>query len=164
MFILFYQLLNCIYCVLCIYLILHNYFIYLFPSSPSITIDNIVLEVTGHFTCLSFTISSNLSFDSEIDKCIAKAASVMARLSKRVWSNNQLTSNAKLQVYQACVISTLLCGSKSWTTHARQENCLESCHLRCLHCILDIPWQDNVTNTAELERAGSLNMYLLPCQ
>ena len=133
------------------------------PSPPSITIDNQVLEVADHFTYLGSIISSNLSLDSEIDKHIAKAASVMARLSKTVWSNNQLTSNTKLQVYQACVLSTLLYGCESWTTYARQENRLESFHLHCLRCILGITWQDKVTNTAVLGHAGSHSIHLLLC-
>ena len=81
-----------------------------------------------------------------------------------MWSNNQLTSNTKLQVYQACVLSTLLYGSESWTTYARQENRLESFHLCCLHRILGITWQDKVTNTAVLGCAGSHSIHLLLCQ
>ena len=133
------------------------------PSPPFITIDNQELEIADYFTYLGSIISSNLSLDSEIDKRIAKAASVMARLSKRVWSNNQLTSNTKLQVYQACVLSTLLYGSESWTTYARQENRLVSFHLRCLRRILGITWQDKVPNTAVLGPAGSHSIHLL-CQ
>ena len=123
-----------------------------------------MLEVADHFTYLSSIISSNLSLDSEIDERIAKAASVMARLSKRVWSNNQLTSNTNLQVYQGYVLSTLLYGSESWTTYKRQENRLKSFHLRCLYRILGITWQDKVTNTAVLGRAGSHSIHLLLCQ
>ena len=133
-------------------------------SPPSITIGNQVLGVADHFTYLGSTISSNLSLDNEIDKRIAKAASVMARLTKRVWSNNQLTSNTKFQVYQACVLSTLLYGSESWTTYARQENRLENFHLRCLRRILGITWHDMITNTDVLRRAGSLSMHLLLSQ
>ena len=88
----------------------------------------------------------------------------MARLSKRVWSNNELTSSTKLQVYHACILSVLLYGSESWTTYARQENLLESFHLRCLRRILGITWQDKVTNTAVLGRAGSHSIHLLLCQ
>ena len=135
------------------------------PSPPSITIDNQVLEVADLFTYLGLIISSNLSLDSEIDKRIAKAASVMARLSKRVWSNNQLTSNTKLQVYQACILSTLLYGSESWT-HLRKTGKppgelsppLPACR------ILGITWQDKVTNTSVLGRAGSHSIHLLLCQ
>ena len=67
-------------------------------------------------------------------------------------------------MYQTCVLSRLLYGSESWTTYARQENCLESFHLRCLHCILGITWQDKVTNTAVLGRAGTHSIHLLLCQ
>ena len=131
---------------------------------PAISIDNELLEVTDHFTYLGSTITSNLSLDAEIDKRIAKAAAVMAQLSKRVWGNNQLTLNTKLKVYQACVLSSLLYGSESWTTYARQESRLESFHIRCLRRILGITWQDRVTNTAVLEKADSLSMHLMLCQ
>ena len=102
------------------------------PSPPAVRIDNEELEVSDHFTYLASTITSNLSLDAELDKRIAKAAAVMAQLSKRVWTNKQLTLNTKLKVYQACVLSSLLYGSESWTTYARQENRLESFHIRCL--------------------------------
>ena len=134
------------------------------PAPPSISIDDEVLEVTDHFTYLGSTVSSNLSLDVEIDRRIAKAAAVMSKLNKRVWANGQLTMNTKLKVYQACVLSTLLYGSESWTTYARQENRLESFHLRCLRRILGITWQDKVTIVAVLEQAGSLSMHLMLSQ
>ena len=61
-------------------------------------------------------------------------------------------------VYQACVLSTLLYGSEWWTTYARQERRLNGFHLGCLWRLLHIRWQDRVTNTEVLERAGSLSM------
>ena len=64
----------------------------------------------------------------------------------------------KICTYQACVLSTLLYGSKSWTTYARQERRLNWFHLRCLRRLLHIRWQDRVTNTEVLEHAGSLSM------
>jgi len=134
------------------------------PSPPAIRIDNAELDVIDHFTYLGSTITRNLSLDAELDKRIAKAAAVMAQLSKRVWTNKQLTLNTKLKVYQACVLSSLLYGSESWTTYARQENRLESFHIRCLRRILDIKWQDRVTNTAVLEKTNSLSAHLMLCQ
>ena len=44
------------------------------PAPPSIITDDEVLKVAYHFTYLGSTITSNLSFDREIDKRIAKAA------------------------------------------------------------------------------------------
>ncbi|KAI8519265.1 hypothetical protein Bbelb_025220 [Branchiostoma belcheri] len=134
------------------------------PRPPAITLDTEVLEVTDHFTYLGSTVTQNLSLDKELDRRIARAAGVMTKLAKRVWDNNLLTLNTKLQVYRACVLSTLLYGSETWTTYARQENRLESFRLRCLRRILGISWRDRVPNTTVLERSGSLSLHLLLCQ
>nr|KAG5688525.1 hypothetical protein BaRGS_031309 [Batillaria attramentaria] len=111
-------------------------------SPPDISIDNTHLEVVDSFTYLGSTISSSLTLDTEISTRIGKAAAVMAKLSKRVWSNSQLTENTKLRVYKACILSTLLYGSESWTTYASQEKRLNTFHLRCLRRLLHIKWQD----------------------
>ena len=102
-------------------------------------------------------------FDTEIDKRIPKAAAVMSKLSKRVWENQLMTFNTKLKVYEACVLSmcTLYC---SESTYARPENRQENFCLRCLQWIMGIRWQDRVTNTAVLEKAGSLIMHLMLCE
>jgi len=73
----------------------------------------------------------------------------MSKLS-RVWENQKLTTPTKMAV----CISTLLYGSESWTTCATQEKRLNVFHLRCLRRILSISWQDRITNSAVLERAG----------
>ena len=49
---------------------------------------------------------------------------------QRVWGNDLLSERTKMCVYQACVLSTLLYGSESWTTYARQERQLNGFHLR----------------------------------
>ena len=62
-------------------------------------------------------------------------------------------------VYNACVVSTLLYGSQTWTTYARQEPRLNSFHLRSVLPILGISWQDKVCSTDVLTRAGLPSMY-----
>ena len=64
-------------------------------------------------------------------------------------------------MYKACVISTLLYGSESWTMHAHQEKRLNVFHMRCLRRIMGITWQDKVTNKVVLEKAGILSLYTL---
>nr|KAG5691627.1 hypothetical protein BaRGS_023798 [Batillaria attramentaria] len=133
-------------------------------SPPDISIDNTHLEVVDSFTYLGSTISSSLTLDTEISTRIGKAAAVMAKLRKRVWSNSQLTENTKLRVYKACILSTLLYGSESWTTYASQEKRLNIFHLRCLRRLLHIKWQDRVTNTEVLQRAGIPSLFSLLSQ
>lgn len=127
-------------------------------SPPTIAIHGYCLEVVENFTYLGSTITNSLSIDTEVNSRIAKAAAVMARLNKRVWQNHNLTEKTKLRVYQACVLSTLLYSSETWTTYASQEKKLNSFHLRCLRRILRIQWQDKVPNTEVLERAGINSM------
>ena len=127
-------------------------------NPPNITIDDYQLEAVENFTYLGSTISSSLSIDAEVSSRIAKAAAVMAKLNQRVWNNSSLTEKTRLRVYQACVLSTLLYGSESWTPYASQERRLNTFHLRCLRRILHIKWQDRVSNTEVLKRAGTTSM------
>ena len=91
-------------------------------------------------------------------------AGMMSKLQKRVWDNNNLTNSTKMQVYRACVLSTLLYSSEASTTYATQEKRLNSFHLRCLRRILGIRWQDLVPNTEVLERAGLPSIFALLAQ
>ena len=47
-------------------------------------IGDYTLEVVKDFTHLGFTISSNLSLDTQLNKRISKAAAALARLEERV--------------------------------------------------------------------------------
>jgi hypothetical protein len=131
---------------------------------PSITIEDDALEVVENFTYLGSSISNSLKIDTEISCRIAKAVAVMAKLNKRVWNNSSLTEKTRLCVYQACVLSTLLYGSESWTTYVKQERRLNSFHLRCLRRILHIKWQDRVPNTEVLERAKMSSIQATLCE
>ena len=127
-------------------------------SPPTITIGDTQLEVVEAFTYLGSTVTNSTSLDAEISSRIAKAAGVMAKLNKRVWSNSLLSEWTKVLVYQACVLSTLLYGSESWTTYARQERRLNSFHLRSLCRLLQVRWKDKVSNTEVLQRAGLMSI------
>ena len=107
------------------------------------------------------TITDNLSIDSELNKRIGKAAMTLSRLTVQVRSNNKLSDHTKVNVYKACVISTLLYGSESWKMRAHQEKRLNAFHMCCLRRILGITWQDKVTNKVVLEKAVIPSLYTL---
>ncbi|CAH1268131.1 TLR1 [Branchiostoma lanceolatum] len=130
-------------------------------APPAITIGDYELKAVNHFTYLGSTASNNLSLDKEIDKRIGKAATTLARLTTRVWENPKLSVKTKMAVYNACVLSTLLYGSETWSTYAKQENRLNAFHMRCMRRILGISWKDKVTNTEVLSRAGLPTMFTL---
>ena len=130
-------------------------------SPSSISISGHELDVVHDFVYLGSTIFDSLSLNMELNKCIGKAATTISRLTKRVWTNGKLTEQTKLQVCKACVLSTLLYGSKSWTLRAQKEKKLNAFHVCCLRHILHITWQDKVTNNSVLERAEIPSMYTL---
>ena len=112
------------------------------------------------FSYLGSIISSNLSLDTELNKRIGQAAAVLALLRKRTRDNTMLTISNKMKVYQACVLSTLLYGSKTWTLYSCQESRLNTFHLRCLRRILGITWQDCVL-IKDVAQAGLPSMFAL---
>ena len=77
-------------------------------SPSSLTISMQELDVFHDFVYLGSTISDTLSLDVELDKRIGKAAPMFSRLTKRVWLSKKLVAYTKIQVYRACVLSTLL--------------------------------------------------------
>ena len=107
---------------------------------PVITINGQPLEMVPTFTYLGSTVSSSVNLDSELNSRIGKAAGTIAKLNSKVWNKCKLTENTKLRVYQACVLSSLLYSSETWTTYRRQEKRLNGFHLRCLRRILHIHW------------------------
>ena len=111
-------------------------------APPVIIIDDYELDAVCQFTYLGSTITDNLSLEAEINKRNGKAASTLARLTARVWTSPKLSVKTKMAVYNACVISTLMYGSETWTTYAGQERRLNTFHLRSIRRILGICWQD----------------------
>ena len=88
----------------------------------------------------------------------------MSKLTKRAWENKHLTGNTKMFIYQACVLSTLLYGSETWTTYMRREHHFNSFHLLCLRRILGVKWQEHITNREILSRADIASMHSLLSQ
>ena len=129
------------------------------PSTKSI--DGHTLEAMENFTYLGSTISSTLNIEVVVNNRIAKAAAVMARLTNKVWNDSSLTEKTRLCVYQACVLSTLLYGSESWTTYAKQEKKLNSFHMRCPRCILHIHWEERVPDKEMCKRANMNSMFAM---
>ena len=93
-------------------------------APPVISIDDYELDANCQFTYLGSAITDNLSLDAEIDTRVGKVASTLARLTARVWTSSKLSVKTKMAVCNACVISTLLYGSETWTMCI----CLEKCH------------------------------------
>ena len=92
-----------------------------------------------------------------LENCLFKASNSFGRLSKRVWQSHSLRLSAKIQVYRAVVVPTLLYGVEIWVLYRKQIRLLERFHQRCLRSILGIKWQNHVSNeeVRQLAKAGT---------
>ena len=130
-------------------------------STPRITLQGNVLNTVDKFVYLGSTISSTLSLEEELNSRIGKAATAFGKLRQRALENNKLTTKTKILIYQACVLSSLLYGSETWTLYAGQEKRLNSFHMRCLRKILGIKWQDKIPDTEVLEKARIPSLFAI---
>lgn len=121
---------------------------------PKVILSDRPLEVVQQFCYLGSIVTTNLSMDEELNIRIGKGAITFSRLMKQAWNNPKLTLKTKILTYQACVLRVLRNGSETWTTFSRQEKKLSSFHLRCLHRIMNIKWQDKVSNADGLSRVA----------
>ncbi|XP_069188807.1 uncharacterized protein [Procambarus clarkii] len=128
---------------------------------PCINIDDNVLESVHEFVYLGSTISDTLSLDTELNRHIGKAATTLARPTKRIWKIVKLTVHTKAQVYIPCMVSRLLYGSESCTLRSRQETRLNTFHMWNLRRNFDITCKNDVTNNTVLERIGVTSMFTL---
>ena len=69
-------------------------------------------------------------------------------------ANSRRKLQTKINMYEACVRSTLLYSCEARTTYKHQERRFNTFHQRCLRKILGIKCQDKVTNTRVLELTG----------
>lgn len=117
---------------------------------PSILVKGNRLEVVDKFPYLGSTISRDASLDAEILSRIQKASVAFGKLESRAWSDRDLTNTTKISIYNACVLTSLLYSSETWTVHRRHTKWLERFHQNCLRRILNVKWQSMTPDTKVL--------------
>ena len=128
---------------------------------PSISIDGSELKNVDQFKYLGSIMSSDGTLSKEIESRISKASQSLGRLWSRVMDNWNIKLSTKLKVYKAVVLTSLLYGCETWTLYRKQIKQLESFHMRSLRRIMDIRWQDKVTNLQVLDRANAVSIEAL---
>ena len=124
------------------------------PPPPVITIDGTALKTVPQFVYLGGKLANDGTLDAEIAVRIQRAAAVFGKLWARVWSQSNITTNTKVALYRATVLTTLLYGCETWAATRRQLKKMEAFHHRCLRRLMGIKWQELVPTTDVLARAG----------
>jgi len=60
----------------------------------------------------------------------------------------------KIQLFQALVLSALLCTYEAWTLHVTDMQTLEAFYMKCLWQILKVCWHQHITDSELLSDAG----------
>lgn len=72
----------------------------------------------------------------------------------RVSKNEDLSQTPKFMLYQAVVIPALLYGCEAWILYQKDLKKLEQFRQRKFRSILNIKWDDYITNISVLEQAN----------
>ena len=123
-------------------------------TEPNITINGQRLNAVDKFTYLGSTLSRNVVIDDEVNTRLSKASAAFGRLAKNVWDRKGITTQTKIKVYKAVVLTTLLYGCEAWTVYKRHAKKLNHFHTTRLRKLLGISWQEKVPDTEVLTRAG----------
>ena len=130
-------------------------------NTTPVLIDNHPLELVSRFSYLGSTLQNDVSIDNDVTTRLAKAGSAFGALTSRLWNEHGVSLATKLNVYKACILSSLLYGSESWTYYKRHIKKLDSFHLRCLRKIAKFKWSDNRPNTEVLQQCGMMGIEAL---
>ena len=76
---------------------------------------------------------------------ITRARNTFTKLGK-IWNNNKITRKNKIKLFKTLVTLVLLYGCKTWKMNTFQNKCLRK--------ILEIRWEDHVSNKEINERSG----------
>ena len=94
--------------------------------------------------------------DVDVERRILKVSQAFEALRNPVFRDKNLNLNAKIKVYQACVLSILLYDTECWIPLKRHIWKLNTFHHRCLRAILGITnrqqWGERITSATVRSR------------
>ena len=99
--------------------------------------------------------------DDEVNARIANASAAFGWLRGSVWDQSGIRLDAKLKVYKAVVLPTLLYACETWTVYQQHAKRLNHFHRSCLRKLLKIQWQDRIPDTEVLKRARMQSVHTL---
>ena len=93
------------------------------------------IESVDSFPYLGSVVNSSGTLGDEIKLRLSKARRAFYGLWNHVWHTRGIGMGTKVNIYKACVLSTLLYGSETWPVTVKQINQLERFHMGCIRWI-----------------------------
>ena len=87
---------------------------------------------------LGVRLSENGRMESESERRIGRAATVVGSLRKTVFGNKELSSEVKMTVYNAVVVPTLVYGCETWVLKDRDKTRLQVAEMQVLRSVVGV--------------------------
>ena len=128
-------------------------------NEPAVAVGGQKLKVVDGFACLGGALSGAVRVGGGIAAGVAEAGVAFGRLRANVWERNGIKLGARLRVCGAVVLPALLYACETWTVYQRHAKRLNRFRLGCLGRLLGIKWQDKISDTEVLTKAGMQSMH-----
>ena len=87
---------------------------------------------------LGVRLSENGIMESELERRIGRATTVMGALRRTVFGNRELSSEVKMTVYNAVVVPTLVYGCETWVLKDRDKMRLQAAEMKILRSVVGV--------------------------
>ena len=95
---------------------------------------------------LGVVLSDNGEMENELERRIGMAATIAGALGGPVFGNKELSKEAKLTVYNAMVVPTLVYGCEAWVLKERDKMKLQIMEMQVLRRVEGVTRADRVRN------------------
>ena len=108
-----------------------------------IKLNQIPIDKVENFVFLGSNVPST---ENDVKRRIRLAASAFGRLKGTIWSNQTITRQLKVRIYQSLILPIAIYGSESWALRKSDYQKLEVFEMRCLRTILGVSLMDKIKN------------------
>ena len=122
-----------------------------------VVVEGVTIEQARETVCLGVRLSEKGRMESELERRIGMAATTVGALREPVFGNKELSTEAKLRVYNAVVVPTLVFCCEAWVLKERDKSRVQAIEMKVLRGLAGVTRLDCVRNEEIRERieAGS---------
>ena len=95
-----------------------------------VEVDGVRLKQARETVYLGVRLSENGGMESELERRIGMAATAVGALREPIFGNKELSKEAKLTVYNAVVVPTLVYGCEAWVLKERDKMRLQAMEMK----------------------------------
>ena len=109
-----------------------------------VEVEGVQIEQARETVYLGVRLSENGGMESELERRIGMAATTVGALREPVFGNKGLSKEAKLRVFNAVVVPTLVYGCEAWVLKEREKSRVQAMDLKVLRGVAGVTRLDCV--------------------